>query len=876
MLNTAESTILVYRCQMPQIRATALRRQRIIDLIEKSSGNPLVVAAPAGSGKTTALVQWCSEPAQRVTSWLSVEPETHESTVFWSYVIHALGRTIPEIGPKTLLQSLSNRMTRPTINLLINRLAKQQKEFALIIDGVDHIKSEVVWQELSDFCASMPSFGRIVLSGRSLPKFPLSRTSIDNRTHQIGFSALAFNRSEIGQLIDSSSPLGRRPSASALYEASSGWPAIAHALIRSWEESGQDPGTALTPHSDSLALDFIREEVLEKVPADTLDFLLVASALPVINRSACERILAPLCKAAVTSAGMHIKRLYRDYCLLERIDGYGYRCNPVAAALLQKKLRLQDSELYLHINESVAEDLARRERYIEAIPYACKAQCWDMAVDLILKTYSQIGMEAGFKKLAKWLNHIPQEYFKSNPELSLAKAMTLIPYGMLDETERLLDQMSQEIESNPEGAADSEDDFALYCGPPIIRAYNTAFAMSSGTNLLAYAAETEKKLGAQSSVAYESSITLMNGIGNMLQGDLPTAQEQLAQEAERLDYEEEGLFVPLLAAFYLSLILYQRGQLADARQLTEKAIERAHLNNGESLEITGMLRVMYAWLLYDINELELCRDQALQGVSVLRDHPTSPLVSMGYEVLSYVLCALDDAEGLAKLKRQYRQQQHQAPTPFMRLSTHMTIVGNRGAEDDAGAQAAGGFLHLWQLRRAAQTAMEAEEWEQADAVLETIADESRSLGLLRYTMEAQAIRSIIHYARHPEGDALSILSEALSLAEAAGSVRVFLDEGDAMRNLLAQAWKQGVSPRTAAKLLNLFPGENPIGPETVLTPRELEILTLLANGHSPKLIAGALYVSTGTVRTHLHHIYEKLGISGQREAILKAQQLGLI
>ncbi|WP_165247848.1 LuxR C-terminal-related transcriptional regulator [Adlercreutzia sp. ZJ141] len=875
-MNTAESVVLISRCRVPESHATVFYRKRITNLIEDSSGNPMVIAAPAGSGKTTALIQWCKASTDRACAWLSVEPNTHDSTVFWSYVICSLGHTIPEIGAQTLLQGISNRMTRATINLLINRLAKQQRSFSLVIDNIENIKSEVIWQELDSFCSSVSPFGRIVLAGRSLPKFPLSRTSIDNRMRQIGFSALAFNRLEISQLIEASMPSGKGPATTVLHESSGGWPTIALALIRSWEEGNSNLKEALVPHSNTLALDFIQEEVFVNVPSDSLDFLKVVSALPVIAQSTFEQIVLPLCHTIGSSADLHIKRLYRDYCLLERVSGYGYRCNPVIASILQKQLQQENPELHHSLNENIANTLVQHQRPIEAIPYACKGECWDMAVGLILKTYSQIGMEGQFKKLIQWLDEIPHEYFDANPELNLAKATALIPSGPLEETEHLLAKVAQNLERQPNTHDISEDNFPFFCGPPIIRAYNAAFAMNNGSSLIAYAAETKKLLGTQSSQAYESSITLMNGIGNMLQGDLSTAEQQLSRQLEKLDDEEVALYVPLLAAFYMSLILYQRARLDDAQRLIEKSIAKAHNNRGESLEIEGMLRIMYAWVLYDTNKLEECRSQALQGTSILRDQPSSPFLSVGCEILFYVLTALNDMGGIEKYRRKYRQQSHAMPTSFMRLSMCTEIMENKSADDDSHSRVSSrGFSHLWHLRRVAQTAIEQKKWDYADSSLKSVADDARSIGLLRYTMEAQAIRSILLSKTHREIDALDALSEALRIGESCGSVRVFLDEGEAMKSLLVKARKRGLSPRFVVRLLHLFP-QTIVSEECVLTSRELEILTLLSDGHSPKEIAATLYVSTGTVRTHLHHIYEKLNISGQREAILKAQQLGLL
>jgi DNA-binding NarL/FixJ family response regulator len=77
----------------------------------------------------------------------------------------------------------------------------------------------------------------------------------------------------------------------------------------------------------------------------------------------------------------------------------------------------------------------------------------------------------------------------------------------------------------------------------------------------------------------------------------------------------------------------------------------------------------------------------------------------------------------------------------------------------------------------------------------------------------------------------------------------------------------GVVPPLPANSGNDEPG---------LTPKELEILAQLARGASNKRIAEALYVTPATVKTHLAHIYAKLGARGRHEALTQALATGLL
>jgi LuxR family transcriptional regulator, maltose regulon positive regulatory protein len=129
-------------------------------------------------------------------------------------------------------------------------------------------------------------------------------------------------------------------------------------------------------------------------------------------------------------------------------------------------------------------------------------------------------------------------------------------------------------------------------------------------------------------------------------------------------------------------------------------------------------------------------------------------------------------------------------------------------------------------------------------------------------------------------------------------VRVFVDEGPPMsallRRLIQDSRKEGVqsvpngSPDGyAGRLLECFALETPpsgnggsretpaIGIEP-LSDRETEVLALVADGRSNAQIAGELYLSVGTVKAHVHHIFGKLLVRNRSQAVARARELHLL
>ena len=130
----------------------------------------------------------------------------------------------------------------------------------------------------------------------------------------------------------------------------------------------------------------------------------------------------------------------------------------------------------------------------------------------------------------------------------------------------------------------------------------------------------------------------------------------------------------------------------------------------------------------------------------------------------------------------------------------------------------------------------------------------------------------------------------MKLAEPAGFIRTFIDEGAPMAELLTEALTKGMMPDYTSKLLTVFKTEeqkrkdNSL-PQSVsikqsliepLSERELEILQLIADGLSNRDICERLFLALPTVKGHNQNIFEKLGVQRRTEAVARARELSLL
>jgi LuxR family maltose regulon positive regulatory protein len=175
------------------------------------------------------------------------------------------------------------------------------------------------------------------------------------------------------------------------------------------------------------------------------------------------------------------------------------------------------------------------------------------------------------------------------------------------------------------------------------------------------------------------------------------------------------------------------------------------------------------------------------------------------------------------------------------------------------------------------------------AYLERQSQVAETSGLMWLRIKVYALQALAYYALGDSTQAMEKLGHALSLAEPEGYIRIFVDEGAPMAALLQLAATKGFAPNYIDKLLAVFPAEEqtvssspvllrPPAPLLIepLTPRELEVLQLIAAGHSNQEIARALVVSVGTVKKHLNNIFGKLNVTSRTQAVARAREFQLL
>ena len=168
------------------------------------------------------------------------------------------------------------------------------------------------------------------------------------------------------------------------------------------------------------------------------------------------------------------------------------------------------------------------------------------------------------------------------------------------------------------------------------------------------------------------------------------------------------------------------------------------------------------------------------------------------------------------------------------------------------------------------------EYARAEAVLTAWQQYTTRRGLTTQRIKTSVLQALNAWAQDQHDTALAALQEALILAEPGGFIRMIIDEGPPMHDLLCLASERELEPKDyIARLVDASNDDHPASIES-LSPREDEVLHLIADQLSNREIAESLFISVNTVKTHVRRLYNKLGANSRLEAVMRAQELGLL
>ncbi len=866
-----------------------------------------LISASAGFGKTTLVGEWIAS-CGRPVAWLSLDEGDNDPVRFISYLVAALQTVKAGIGEGVLaaIQSPQPPQAEVILTALLNEISIIPEHFLLILDDYHALDSQAVDQALAFLVEHQPPQMHLVIASREDPPLPLARLRARGQLTELRAADLRFTPTEAADFLNRMMGLNlSEAEITALEARTEGW--IAGLQMAALSMQGQsDPAKFIQSFTGShrFVLDYLLEEVLQRQPVKVQTFLLHTSIL--------DRLCGPLCDAVLESPSASgqetLEYLERANLFIVPLDNERrwYRYHHLFGELLRQRLGKPKELPDYHLRASVWYEA--NGDLVEAFHHALAAGDFERAARLAEVAWQ--GMDRSFQTAAwlGWVKKLPNAVVCSRPRLCMQLGWAFSDVGDLESSETYL----QNAERAQAGAMDQDESKSLPGTIALIRAGN-AQILGDLAETVKYA-ELSIQLIPEDDSYLRASAAITLGFTQWATGNLEASLRAMNAWMEDMQRLGNQVFV-IASAFAVADMQVILGHLGEAEKALRQAIQQAVAQGQEAESVTAHHHLGLALLAHERGD-DAATTEHLQTAADLGQRTT--LVDWSHR-WNLAQARLKESAGewdaALELIDEARRVYVKNPVPILQpVEAHKARVHlKQGRLDKAQA---------WVRERSISTGDEVrylDEYEHLTLARVRLAEGSfagvgdlleRLLALAETqkrtgsVIEILLTQALVHQAQSNQPQALTALERALALAEPEGYLRIFVDDGEAMRLLLldfrSMIEKQGrsnIHPLFSYlnRLLAAFPESMEVMPQSKiaspkhlhlaqvqvskmiepLSERELEVLKLLRSELSGPEIAQQLIVSLNTLRTHTKNIFNKLGVNNRRAAIRRAEELDL-
>ncbi len=860
-----------------------------------------VIKAPAGFGKTSLASIWSEWLHQRGSSvaWLAIDSDDDEPPRFFFYVTQAMQRATPSVGADALDLIKETFLISPQaiVSTLINDLTDIDEEVYLFLEDYHWVTDPEIHHAVAFLLRHAPSQVHVVLTTRTEPPLPLASLRANNQLLEIDASELRFDLQETREFLENEKPGSLDlPDVKVLHSRTEGWPAALRIIVCT-SSLGQDFGQYVRNLSGmQRPIDAYLAEMLDGLPGDLVMFMLRTAML--------DRLSAPLCEIVTGAASSRalLASIERRQLLLSALDHEGewYRYHPLLAEHLKRRLESELGNELPELHRRAAHWYASQELWTEAVQHAIAAGDTSQALGWIDNGAMGLVKRGDLFTLLAWQRLFPPELLRDQPGVKLAIAWGLALAIRVNEAVQMLDEIEHDLGTrnfpdrdliacecqairsvalslNDEGRvalplaqqclSKSSDSWTANVASNVVRYWHCKtgdLAKFYATPWIPYSFDEDKR-----NVFASVYRRCIQGIAEVQQLRLAAAERYYA-EASRLAEQHVGpnSIAAALPASLIARIRYEQGRVEEAESMLVDRLPS--ISAGAMLECVlsaylAMVRIAAFRMNFDRAHTLLER---ADNLGMIRDWGRL-CAAVALERVWLYLKEGRISEGVVAHERLEHFAEKYHPSVDLAWSD----------------------IPRYSALARAYLASAQQRYDDAISTLKSLRDDAERVQNHYFALRVAAHLSVVRFSAGQTTEAFGELRRVLKVSAQAGIHQTILDEGPKIGALLTafqeSAERTNKSPELMPYLNGLVAawksryqsGTEPSptsGLADPLSAREGAILNFIAQGLSNKEIARNLAIAPETVKSHVKHIFIKLGAEKRAQAVARAQSLGLV
>jgi len=868
--------LLATKFHIPPWRDTGISRPRLLERLTTGlheNRKLTLVSAPVGYGKTTLISEWFHSLTDSTRFvWLSLDENDNDPQRFLYYWLAAFQQADELIREK--IQPVLDRPKLPPVNVvmdeLLNELAAFQMPVVLTLDDYHLIHNSQIHEALAYFLEHLPVQVHLVITTRQDPPLPLARMRARAQMTEIRAHDLRFSPTEARQFFTDAMKLDLSDeAANTLEERTEGW-------VVGLQLAGLALRNLADPHdfienfrgSHRFVLDFLAEEVIRQQEEGIRAFLTQTSILDRFNAGLCGTLTGRVDAQTVIT---HLEQANLFVVPLDD-ERIWYRYHGLFSDYLRTLLAPSEQ---MALYKKASEWHEANDLMFEAVQYALASKDYEFATDVIGRALSNDAIWSGgnVALLSSWLDALPSQALRSRPQLSLNASRVLYLSGRFEQAEKRIAQAEQSLRSTP-ATTETETMLALAA------LYRGSIASVRGDVQQAF----EQTRYAQARIPRENHLPHARAFFSLGLACEVSDQTECAVQ-NYLQSSDEALaagvlFLAVHARCAAAQVMIKQGHLNLAEQTCQAAIQ---CTEGERIPPLGLALIILGGIALERNELDSAGLLLQDGIALARQGGLMDDVVLGISMLTRLHAVQGDSASAFALSYEASTVLRAYGIPRMALmaSTYLTRLQLYAGQKQEAARWAdeyqavrGATQNEYADLTLARVLLATGMLDPLPGILQPLLEKANEAGRMQTAIEAMMLLGLFHQAKKDIPSALKWLEKSLRLAAPEGYIRIFLDEGEPLLDLLPEA--RSAAPELVDTLLdsklpaNLLLEQLP----DPLSEQELRVLDLIVAGKSNREIAEELVISVGTAKWHVHNVLQKLGVNNRPQAIARARELG--